>query len=179
MKRIIIILLNTIVLALIVYMLIDKGMPSRYDDLLLIGFLLIVSIINIWYILLPKRKELSFQVSKALRLTILAVGVLLVTVSVCKAFGIVHSYSEMTSMFQRSVNKKIREGTPLTMKEKRIIMMPANMGLGLVKIQSFAFIACFLGCLMICISQYLYYREKSEREKNSEPKNSQDSLQSP
>lgn len=163
MKRIIIILLNTIVLTLIVYLLIDKGIPSLYSDLLFLGFLFIVPIANICYILFPKRKELTFSGTKTLRLTILTVGVILVTVSVCKAFLIVDDYKNITSMFQGSINKKIREGSPLTKKEKEIIMMPANMGLGLVKIQSFAFIACFMGCLMICISQYLYFKEKSER----------------
>ena len=160
MKRILIILLNTTALTLIIYLLISHGMPDRFFELFILSVWVITPMANICYILLPNRKTFSFNASKTLRLAMLIIGILLITVSLCQAFGIVDSYSEITSIFQGSIRKKIREGTPLTKKEKKIIMMPANIGLGLVKIQSFAFIECFIGCLLICFSQHLYYEEK-------------------
>jgi hypothetical protein len=100
------------------------------------------------------------QTRKITRILVLSLGIFLIISSACIAFSVLEKYSNIIEMFQGSVNKKIKDGTPLTKQEKKIILLPGRMGLGMVRVEALAFLVCFIGCILVCFSQHLFYENQ-------------------
>ena len=71
-------------------------------------------------------------------------------------FLITDRYSSVIEVFQDNIKSKVKEGKPLTKREKKLIILPAEIGLAMVKIEAYAFIGALAGMMLICFGQFLY-----------------------
>ena len=113
------------------------------------------------------------RTGKIIRILVLSLGIFFIISSACTAFSVLEKYSDIIKIFQGSVNKKIKDGTPLTKQEKKIILLPGQMGLGMVRIETLPFLVCLTGCVLVCLSQHLYYQNAiaaSRNQKNEHKK---------
>lgn len=97
---------------------------------------------------------------RTLSLALIIFGLLITAASTVTEFAITDRYSSIIKVFQNSIKTKVQEGKPLTKIEKKLILLPAKIGLTMVKIEAYAFIGALAGMILICFGQFLYLKNR-------------------
>ena len=98
--------------------------------------------------------------SRSLSIALIVFGLLITVVSTVTEFVITDRYSTVIKVFQENIKSKVKEGNTLTKREKKLIILPAEIGLAMVKIEACAFIAALAGMMLICFGQFLYLKNR-------------------